>query len=82
MPYQFPPDLAELVRSQMASGRFASVDDLLRDALRSFSIDQIDPDDLAAIYEALNELDAGDPGVDVDEAFRRIRKKCGIDSDV
>jgi Arc/MetJ-type ribon-helix-helix transcriptional regulator len=82
MAYQFPPDLDELVREQMASGNYDSEDDLLRDALLAFSGDgeAIVDEDVAALEEALRELDAGDPGVDLDEAFRRIRERHGIDS--
>ena len=80
MSYQFPADIRKLVRGLMASGDYASEDDLLRAAMLSL-YDAID-DDLAAVQEALMELDAGDPGVELDEAFRQVRKKCGIESDV
>ena len=33
MPYSFPPDLNALVEEFMASGKYASEDDLLRSAL-------------------------------------------------
>lgn len=37
MPYQFPPDVQQLVRDQMAAGGYASEDELLRDALKALS---------------------------------------------
>ena len=80
MSYPFPADLQELVRGLMASGEHASEDDLLRAAMRP--LDDAIGDDLAAVEEALMELDAGDPGVELDEAFRQIRNKHGIESDV
>jgi Arc/MetJ-type ribon-helix-helix transcriptional regulator len=33
MVYQFPPDLERLVKDRMASGMYASEDEILRDAL-------------------------------------------------
>jgi hypothetical protein len=66
----------------MASGNYDSEDDLLREALLAFADDSFGEDafeeDVAAVEEALRELDAGDPGVDLDEAFRRIRERHGI----
>jgi putative addiction module CopG family antidote len=72
MPYPFPPDLQELVVEQMASGRYASEEDLLRSALRALAEEE---QDLEAVREALAELRAGDPGVPVAEAFAASRAK-------
>lgn len=69
MSYAFPPDVAALVEARLASGRYASEDDILRDALQALADVE---EDVAAIQEALDDLDAGDPGVSVEEAFRRI----------
>lgn len=62
----------------MASGRYTSEDEVLRDALDALSADL---DDLRAIEDALAELDAGDAGVPLTTAFSRIRKMHGIPSD-
>lgn len=35
MSYQFPPDVAELVKQYVRSGAYLSEDDVLRDALRA-----------------------------------------------
>ena len=46
MPYPFPPDLQTLVGEQMASGKYASEDELLRSALNALAEgeqDQADP---------------------------------------
>lgn len=75
MPYQFPPNIQELVVQKMASGHYASEDELLLEALRSLSDDE---EDLRAVQEAIDEWRAGDEGVPVDEAFDSIRKKHGI----
>jgi len=37
MSYQFPPDVDRLVKSQMASGDYASEDEVLRAALRALT---------------------------------------------
>ena len=48
MTYAFPPDLRELVGEQMASGKYASEDELLRHALRALSEEE---EDLAAVVQ-------------------------------
>jgi putative addiction module CopG family antidote len=65
----------KLIRQKMASGRFASEDELLMEALRS--IDETD-EDLRAIEESLDAFRQGERGVSVDEAFRRLREKHQI----
>jgi putative addiction module CopG family antidote len=75
MSYAFPQDVQDLIAQQMASGRYSSEDDVLRDALVSLSQSQ---EDLDAVLEAVAELEAGDPGVPLGEAFNIIRKKHGL----
>jgi putative addiction module CopG family antidote len=72
MPYPFPPDLQELVLKQMASGRYASEDELLRRALRALAEEE---QDLDAIRESLADWRAGDPGVPLADAFAAVRTK-------
>jgi putative addiction module CopG family antidote len=50
MPYPFPPDLQTLVGEQMASGKYASEDELLRSALRALAEEE---QDLDAVRESL-----------------------------
>ncbi len=78
MPYQFPPDLDQLVRQQMALGNYQSEDELLRDALESLAAEA---SDLAAVCDALSELDAGDEGLPLDDAFDQIRAQNGLPRD-
>jgi Arc/MetJ-type ribon-helix-helix transcriptional regulator len=59
----------------MASGRYASEAELLREALRALAEGE---QDLAAIEEAITELQAGDQGVPLDEAFDAVRAKHGV----
>ena len=69
MSYPFPPDIAARIEVQLSSGEYASEDDLLREALDSLAEQKAD---LAAVREAIELMDAGDPGIPVEEAFRRI----------
>lgn len=75
MTFPFPPDLLEFVRNQMASGKYASEEDLLRDAFQALAEEE---EDLSAVGEAVAEWQAGDPGVSLDEAVETIRSKHGI----
>jgi putative addiction module CopG family antidote len=72
MGYQFPPDIQERIREQMASGHYGSEDDLLRDALRALDEEN---EDLAAVQNAIFEWHAGDQGVLLGDAFESLRKK-------
>ena len=75
MSYPFPPDLQSLVGEQMASGKYASEDELLRHALRALAEEE---QDLDAVRESLEEWRAGDPGVLLGDAFDAIRGKQGL----
>jgi putative addiction module CopG family antidote len=78
MSYPFPPDLVELVAERMSTGAYGSEDDLLRDALRALSEEE---EDLLAVREAITEMEAGDPGIPLAEAFQAIREKYSIPRD-
>lgn len=76
MSYAFPPDIAALVQQQMVAGRYRSEDDLLRDALERLTEEtSADDEDLEAILEGLKDVDRGEPGMSVDEAFRWILER-------
>ena len=70
MAYQFPPELDELVKRQLATGQYDSEDDVLLDALRSLQRQQ---DDLAAIEEGIEDMEAGrvKPLREFDREFRK-----------
>ncbi len=72
MTYPFPPDLRELIQTQMSGGGYDNEDDLLRAALQSLSEEQ---EDLAAVRQAIDERESGDEGVPLDEAFTLVREK-------
>ncbi len=75
MPYSFPPDLQALVGEQIASGKYASEDELLRSAFRALAGEE---QDLNAVREALAEWRAADPGVLLEDAFDAIRGRHGL----
>lgn len=70
MPYPFPSDVQQLVESHLASGRYSTEDDVLRDALRALADEE---DDLVAVREAIDEWRAGDEGTPLTEAFDQVR---------
>ena len=56
MSYQFPPDIEAFVKDQLASGCYASEDDLLRDAVRALKHQQ---EDIASIQAGIEDERAG-----------------------
>jgi putative addiction module CopG family antidote len=78
MSYPLPPDVEEMVRQRMASGKYPSEGDLFREALQALSEEE---QDLAAIQEAVAEWRAGDSGIPLDEAFDALRTKYAVRSD-
>ncbi|HET6882251.1 MAG TPA: type II toxin-antitoxin system ParD family antitoxin [Pirellulales bacterium] len=75
MSTQLPPDVQQHVTAWIASGKYASADDVLRDAMRALADEQ---DDFDAIREAIAEVESGDPGMPVQQAFHELREKHGI----
>jgi putative addiction module CopG family antidote len=70
MAYQFPPDLDEEIKGRMASGQYASEDEVLREALRALRWrDQ----EVAAIQEGIEDMEAGrtKPLREFDREFRK-----------
>ena len=56
MSYQFPPELDQLVKRQLARGEYDSEDAVLIAAMRSLEQQQ---EDLAAIREGIEDMEAG-----------------------
>jgi len=67
MAYQFPPDVDHLVKAHLASGVYASEDEVLRDALRALGqfvqsheeLDEEYRDTVAAVLEGVADAEAG-----------------------
>lgn len=85
MPYQFPPDVEELVKLQMQNGGYGSEDDLLRDALkaldeRQHAVVDEDAEVVAGIERGLADMKAG-RSRPLDEFDAEFRKAHGIPCD-
>ena len=59
----------------MASGKYATEDELLRDALEALDAEAIE---LEAIQATITEWHAGDPGVPLNDAFDQIRRRHNV----
>jgi Arc/MetJ-type ribon-helix-helix transcriptional regulator len=70
MPYQFPPEIDELVRQQMAVGGYSSEDDLLQDALSALAERRQVHDDIRIGIQDM-EAGRGRPLEDVDADLRK-----------
>ncbi len=65
----------QLLRARMATGRYASEDEVLVEALHS--LDESD-EELQAIEARLLSIDQGDEGVPLNQAFDHLRTKYQI----
>jgi len=75
MSQAFSENIAKLIHERMATGRYASEDELLRTALEALAEEE---GDLEAIQQAIDEMEAGDEGVPLDEAIAAIRRKRNL----
>jgi Arc/MetJ-type ribon-helix-helix transcriptional regulator len=74
MPYQFPPDVDQLVKEQMASGRYTTEDELLREAMTAL---QRRNEEIAAIQEGIDDMNEG-RHQPFDEVDQEIRQQFGF----
>jgi len=72
MAHQYSPAVEQLIRDKMASGRYASEEDLLVEALQSLAESD---EEFRAIEEGLASADRGEAGVPLEEAFDNLRQK-------
>jgi hypothetical protein len=75
MSEQYSQELLKLIREKMATGCYASEEALLVEALES--LDSSD-EDVRAVEAGLESVRRGEPGVSVEEAFRRVRDRHQI----
>ena len=78
MAYQFPADVQDQLRQRIATGLYATEDDVLRDALRALKLQE---EDVAAVQLAIADMEAGDRGKPFDEFFEEFRRKRKIPQD-
>jgi len=74
----FSPEVQHLIDQHMATGLYASAEDLLVTALHQLAIDPIDEEEVAAIREAFEAEARGEPSLPLDEAFAELRAKHGL----
>ena len=70
--YKFPPVVSQLVQKQLATGQFATEDEVLLAALQTL---ETESEDWIAVREALDSLEAGDRGMSLQDAFDEVRKR-------
>jgi putative addiction module CopG family antidote len=75
MAHQFSPDVEAELRERMATGQYATEDDVLRDALRALKRQE---QEIAAVGEAIADMEAGDRGRCFDEFTDEFRAKHNI----
>ena len=78
MAYEFPPDVQDQLRQCMATGHYATEDDALREALRAL---KLQAEDVAAVKQAITDMEAGDRGKPFDEFVEEFRRKHHIPQD-
>lgn len=75
MSHSLPPDLQQFVELRVASGQYASEEELLRAAFRALSEAE---DDLVAVQEAVERFQNGERGAPLAEAMERIRQQVEL----
>lgn len=78
MTYQFPADVEERVQARMATGRYATEDEVLREALDTLDDVEAEARELEAAIDAVKK---GDVAVPLHEAFDALRKKYSLSGD-
>ena len=56
MPYDLPADLRQEIEQRMASGQYASEEDVLREAMRALKSRE---EEIAAIQAGIDDMEAG-----------------------
>jgi len=79
MTYHFSADVEERLRARVASGRYASEDEVVRDALDTLDAVEADAREVQVAIDAVKE---GDAPVPLDQAFDALRKKCALTANV
>ena len=72
MPIQLSAEIEQQVKHRVATGRYASEEAVLREALAALADQE---DDFEAVQEAVDAWRGGDEGIPLEEAFAQIRTK-------
>ncbi len=73
---QLSESVQQLIQKKMASGKYDSEDELVREALESLDAED---EELHAIQDSLDDLDRGEEGLPLDEVFANLRAKHSIE---
>ena len=66
-----PPDVQRAIDARLATGKYATPDDVLRDAFRALDSED---EDVSAIQQAIDAWQQGEEGLPLDEAFDQVRR--------
>jgi Arc/MetJ-type ribon-helix-helix transcriptional regulator len=80
-PESLSGEVQRLVELHMASGLYASSDELLVTALHQLPFGDVDESEVAAIQEGLDAHASGEKAVELQAAFLSLREKYGVPSD-
>jgi Arc/MetJ-type ribon-helix-helix transcriptional regulator len=72
---QFSPIVEKIVREKMATGKYATEDELLLEALQSLDAED---EELRAIQEGIDSVERGEEGVPLHDAFQQLRAEHQI----
>jgi hypothetical protein len=78
MELQISPAVASLISAQMATGNYHSPEELFLAALENLAAHD---EEVRAINESIDLLEAGDQGVPLADAFASLRQKYGVAAD-
>ncbi len=78
MPHQFPVDVEQFMRNELAQNRYSSEDELLVDAVRL--LQQEREAAIAGIRRGIESMQRGE-GLPLDEAFESLRQKHNLSVD-
>jgi Arc/MetJ-type ribon-helix-helix transcriptional regulator len=78
MDLQISPAVESLISAQMATGNYRSHEELFRAALENLAAHD---EEVRAIQESIELLEAGDEGVPLADAFESLRKKYALAAD-
>jgi hypothetical protein len=78
MDYQLSSDVETLISAQMATGHYRSHEELFRVAFEQLVAHD---EEVRAISESIDRLEAGDPGIPLADAFGLLRSKSDVPAD-
>jgi Arc/MetJ-type ribon-helix-helix transcriptional regulator len=69
---RIPEDVQAAIDAKVASGQYADEETVLREAMAS--LEEFD-EDVAKVQSAIDKWQAGDEGLPIDEAFKKVRRE-------